>query len=157
MAKEIFIKSPGKTMITVDLETITISRKGALNLVNQGIKGDKTIPIRNIIAVQLKEPGLTNGYIQFTLAGGNESRGGVFAATQDENTVMFAKKYWDDMYNLKKYIEKRQREMSEPTVVVQSPAEKDPIEQVKSLKELLDMGAITQEEFDAKKKELLEL
>ncbi len=32
-----------------------------------------------------------------------------------------------------------------------------PIEQVKELKELLDMGAITQEEFDAKKKELLGL
>lgn len=33
----------------------------------------------------------------------------------------------------------------------------DPIEQVKKLKELLDMGALTQEEFDAKKKELLGL
>lgn len=33
----------------------------------------------------------------------------------------------------------------------------DQIEQVKKLKELLDIGAITQEEFDAKKKELLGL
>jgi hypothetical protein len=32
-----------------------------------------------------------------------------------------------------------------------------PIEQVKQLKELLDMGALTQEEFDKKKKELLGL
>ena len=31
----------------------------------------------------------------------------------------------------------------------------DPIEQIKKLKELLDIGAITQEEFDLKKKELL--
>lgn len=37
------------------------------------------------------------------------------------------------------------------------PAAQSPIEQVKGLKELLDMGAITQEEFDAKKKELLGL
>ena len=37
------------------------------------------------------------------------------------------------------------------------PKEENPIEQVKQLKELLDMGAITQEEFDAKKKELLGL
>ena len=29
------------------------------------------------------------------------------------------------------------------------------VEEIKALKELLDMGAITQEEFDAKKKELL--
>lgn len=34
---------------------------------------------------------------------------------------------------------------------------KDPIEEVKLLKELLDIGAITQEEFDTKKKELLNL
>lgn len=35
--------------------------------------------------------------------------------------------------------------------------EKSPAEQVKELKELLDMGVITQEEFDKKKKELLGL
>ena len=34
---------------------------------------------------------------------------------------------------------------------------KDPIEEVKRLKELLDIGAITQEEFDTKKKQLLDL
>ena len=34
---------------------------------------------------------------------------------------------------------------------------KDPIEEVKRLKELLDIGAISQEEFDTKKKELLNL
>ena len=35
--------------------------------------------------------------------------------------------------------------------------EEDPLEKIKKLKELLDMGAITQEEFDAKKKDLLGL
>ncbi len=38
----------------------------------------------------------------------------------------------------------------------QTPAV-DPIEQIKKLKELLDMGILTQEEFDAKKKDLLNL
>ena len=33
----------------------------------------------------------------------------------------------------------------------------DPIEEVKRLKELLDMGILFQEEFDKKKKELLNL
>jgi len=33
----------------------------------------------------------------------------------------------------------------------------DPMDQIKKLKELLDMGAITQEEFDAKKKDILGL
>ena len=38
-----------------------------------------------------------------------------------------------------------------------SVASKSSVEQVKELKELLDIGAITQEEFDRKKKELLGL
>ncbi|EGT5169871.1 TPA: SHOCT domain-containing protein [Clostridioides difficile] len=33
----------------------------------------------------------------------------------------------------------------------------NPLEQIKTLKELLDMEAITQEEFDVKKRELLNL
>ena len=35
---------------------------------------------------------MSNGYIQFTIvAGGNESRGGILAATKDENAIMFTK------------------------------------------------------------------
>ena len=104
MEKEILIKSPGKTLIKVTDDSISIIRKGFINLVNQGIKGEKTIPFKNISAVQLKKPGMSNGYIQFTLLGGNESRGGILAATKDENTVMFTKKYWNEMENLKRQI-----------------------------------------------------
>lgn len=39
-----------------------------------------------------KAGALTNGYIQFVILGSRESKGGLMAATQDENTVMFAKK-----------------------------------------------------------------
>jgi len=41
--------------------------------------------------------------------------------------------------------------------VPQANAEKSPVELIKEFKELLDMGIITQEEFDMKKKELLGL
>lgn len=44
-------------------------------------------------------------------------------------------------------------EAAESTTVVQS----DEMDKIKKLKELLDLGVITQEEFDAKKKELLGL
>ena len=40
---------------------------------------------------------------------------------------------------------------------VSAPAVSDPYEEMKKLKELLDLGIITQEEFDAKKKQLLDL
>lgn len=91
MEKEILIKSPGKTLIKVTDDSISIIRKGFINLVNQGIKGEKTIPFKNISAVQLKKPGMSNGYIQFTLLGGNESRGGILAATKDETPLCLQK------------------------------------------------------------------
>src|SRR3970040_1531201 len=36
-------------------------------------------------------PALANGYIQFAFQGGAEAKGGLFQATQDENSVMFTK------------------------------------------------------------------
>lgn len=47
-------------------------------------------------------------------------------------------------------------EQSAPSTPQSSPAT-DPLDEIKKLKGLLDIGAITQEEFDAKKKELLNL
>ncbi len=47
--------------------------------------------------------------------------------------------------------------MSQQTFNQQSQSDKsnNPVEKIKQLKEMLDIGAITQEEFDAKKKEIL--
>ncbi|WP_371264503.1 DUF4429 domain-containing protein [Enterococcus hirae] len=134
-------------------ESLTICRKGLLNLSNMGLKGDKTISFRNISAIQLKKPGLTNGYIQFTILGGRESRAGIFAATKDENTVMFSRKYYTDMLNLKKFIEYQQKSIFDNTSSVQI----SPADEVLKLKDLLDKNIITLEEFELKKKELLKL
>lgn len=153
MKREIVIKSPGKTIIKLNNESLTICRKGLLNLSNMGLKGDKTISFRNISAIQLKKPGLTNGYIQFTILGGRESRAGIFAATKDENTVMFSRKYYTDMLNLKKFIEHQQNSIFDNTSSVQI----SPADEVLKLKDLLDKNIITLEEFELKKKELLKL
>lgn len=94
---------------------------------------------------------MSNGYIQFTLLGGNESRGGILAATKDENTVMFTKKYWNEMENLKKYIEKQQSILDNNSKETQISS----ADEIKKYKELLDEGIINQEEFDFKKKNCL--
>lgn len=155
MEKEYIIKSPNKVNIIVNDKALTFKRKGLINLANHGLKGEKTIPIKNITAVQIKKPGLTNGYIQFGLLGGNESKGGVFAATQDENTIMFAKKHYNDMVELKEHIESILFADNDSTTIINTPSEKTIPEQLKEYKELLVMEIITQEEFDTKKKELL--
>ena len=49
----------------------------------------------------------------------------------------------------------RRRTVVPAAPVVQPMERDDPMEGIKKLKELLDMGAISQEEFDAKKTELM--
>lgn len=149
-SKEIIVKHPGKTIITYDSDKITITRKGALNFMNQGIKGVKTIPLKSITSIQLKKPGMTNGYIQFGVLGGLESKSGVFNATQDENTVMFSKKCYDDMVELKENIEKIIFSKSFDDQPVSSVAD-----ELLKLKQLLDAGVLTADEFEQQKIKLL--
>ncbi|MCF7910074.1 DUF4429 domain-containing protein [Candidatus Pacearchaeota archaeon] len=86
---------------------IEIVRKGFMSFATQGLKGNKKIAIKQISAVQFKPSGaFTNGYIQFSFIGGKESRGGIFLATQDENTVMFKKKQQPEFEKIKEEVEK---------------------------------------------------
>lgn len=154
MKKEILVKWPGKTIVSIEKDSITISRKGVLNFLNHGLKGSKTIPFRSITAVQLKKPGATNGYIQFSILGGNENRRGGFEAAKDENTIMFTSKYWKQMKELKIFIEQQQRQQLNPN---SQNTDTSIADEISKFKELLDSDIITQEEFDIKKKELLSL
>jgi len=151
MKKEYIFKGGSKSKITIDNDKLIISRKGMLNFLNQGLKGDKTIFIKNISSIQLKKNGFNNGYIQFSLIGGGESKGGILAATQDENTVMLGRKgEYEQALEIKEYIESQQ--MIEKKTSTISAAD-----EIKKFKELLDLGVITQDEFNAMKKEILGL
>lgn len=154
MEKEYIIKSPHKATIKVNDHSLTLTRKGFLSGMSHGFKGEKTIPFKNITAVQLKKPGLTNGYIQFSLMGGGENKGGVFAATQDENTIMITKKNYEDMIELKTTIEDYIYNDGPKTSDI-VPPQQSPAAQLREYKELLDDGIITENEFNKKKTELL--
>src|SRR3981189_1275877 len=71
-------------------DRLIIRRTMLLGTFLHGLKGDKTIPYSAITAVQYKRPFGINGYIQFTLGGGNESKKGYMDATKDENTLFFS-------------------------------------------------------------------
>ena len=152
---EVFeFRSAGKYVVTVDEYGVAIQQKGVLNAIAVGITGTKQLPFTSMTAVQFKPAGMLSGYIQFTLLGGNEAKGGVFQAAGDENTIMFTKKDQDEANRLKQLVEGKIREAqagkTSPTQTVKSVAE-----QIREFKELLDLGAITQEEFDLKKSQLL--
>ena len=85
---------------------VEISKKGVLGFMTQGFKGVKKIAIKQITSIQFKNAGtFTNGYMQIAFIGGQESKGGLFNATQDENTVVFNKKQQSDFERIKEKIE----------------------------------------------------
>lgn len=130
-------------------DKVIISRKGVLSKLTQGFfKGDKTIYLTQISGMQVK-PGsmLTNGYIQFTLSGGNENTNGLLKATQDENTVMFAQKHNELVAKIKDKIEQLKRQGNGSSI--------SSADEIRKYKQLLDEGIISNEEFEAKKAQLL--
>lgn len=113
----------------------------------QGVKGDKEILISKISSIQLKQASFfTNGFIQFSLSGSNDSKGGILDATKDENSVMFKSSQQAEFVGLK---EKLQYLMSSENSSTSS------LDELEKLANLLQKGIITQDEFDAKKKSIL--
>ena len=156
--KAVFIYDSPLTTLTVYEEYCTIvAKKNAISLLitKKFFNGEKKFYYSDLTSVQFREPGaITDGYIEFEYPG---SRSGHNAdAYQSENAVAFTKKDTALMRSIKDFIEQKIRAYKQsrnaPAVQQISPAD-----EIKKFKELLDAGIITQEEFDAKKKQLLGL
>ncbi len=121
--------------------------------------GEKRINFSDITAIQYREPGEVPGYIQFSYPGCAERNGSFDAILEDENAIPIRKAaalYAKEILN---FIEKRRAEIKQESKTAPA-AVMTPIsvaDEIKKFKELLDLGVITQEEFNAKKKELLGL
>jgi hypothetical protein len=145
--------------IEFDGHFITIRHTGALGRMSVG-KGDKRIPITSITAVQIKPAGaMVNGYIQFTLPGGNEKKAGfgkqTMDAAGDENSVIFTKNQEQDFLALRDAIEKAMVSRSGPQVIVAAAAGPSKLDQLKQIGELRDTGVLTPEEFEIEKTKIM--
>lgn len=138
-------------LLEVYEDKVAITPKGAMGFLSKGLKGTKTIPFFSITAIQFKKSGLTSGYLQFTVSGGIESRGGVFAAALDENTFMF-KGQNDLALEIKDYIEKRLRELHSPQAISSGSSISEDLQKLADMK---TKGILSEEEFQAAKKQLL--
>ena len=142
-----------------DGDFITIKRTGFNARMSVG-KGEKRIPVASITAVQWKPAGaMVNGYIQFSMGGGNESRAHFGSQTtnavNDENSVVFTKKQMPEFAELRAALEEaiaHRGRPSEPS----TPTAPDLLAQLKQLGELRDAGVLSEEEFAAKKAEILQ-
>lgn len=144
---------------TVELldNVLVIRRKGLGSFLTQGMKGEKRIPYSSITSVQFKEAGFTTGYIQFGIAGGIESRGGVWDATTDENTVLFTKAAADAFRHLRDLVEDRAAEARGQTSTTpsRSASPSGISEELGRLADLRDRGVLTDDEFKDQKARLL--
>ncbi|MDD1016876.1 DUF4429 domain-containing protein [Pseudomonas rubra] len=132
--------------------SITIKRKGVLAFMTQGLKGDKEIPISLLTAIQFKAAGIfTNGYIQFSFQGGSEAKGGAIQAASDENTVLFTKDQQPAFDILR---EKLQSRIGKP---VPSNGQGSYLDDLERLAALRSSGALTEDEFQIKKRQILGL
>lgn len=142
-------------LLEVYEDSLSITPKGIAGFLNKGLKGTKTIQFTAITAIQFKKAGLTNGYLQFTLPGGNEFRGGVLNASSDENTFAFYNLRDSNVIaaEIKDYIEGRIKELRQPTTTAISISLSDELEKLAQLKA---NGALTDEEFQLAKNKLLD-
>lgn len=142
--------------IETDASGILIRRKGVLSVLSHGLKGDKRIPYASISAVQMKLGSwAANGYIQFTLSGGIESRGGVIAAVSDENSVMFTRAQNSRFLAARADIEQAMLAARQPVASHAPAAPWSLAEDVLKLATLHERGLLTDAEFLEQKSRIL--
>ena len=141
------------------LSTVAGIKSFALGGLTGATRGDKEFYYSDLTSVQFKNLGISSGYIQFEYAGSRS--GNNFTS---ENSFLFSasigtKKYGylkEVMPTIYDYIHERVRmskESHNETIIQQTSS----ADELLKFKKLLDDGIITQEEFDAKKKQLLNL
>ena len=132
-------------------DKVTLAPKGAFGFLTKGLKGTKSIPFESITGIQHKKAGIaTNGYIQFSMPGGNESRGGLIAATSDENSFMYRRGDNAVIQEIKEYIERRTKEMrGRPS------SSNNMAEELTKLADLRKQGILSEEEFGKAKQRLI--
>ena len=122
-----------------------------------GVTGGKRINYTDLTSIQFKEPGGTMvGFIQVIYPGSIENKGGVLDMINDENSVPVMPCDTEYAREVVNYIERRKVEIESHSSTTSTPA-LSAADEIMKFKNLLDSGIITQEEFDAKKKELLAL
>ena len=143
--------------VRFDGQHITITRKGFLARSSVG-KGEKRLHVGQITAVQWKPAGLAfNGFIQFTVPGGNERRSALGSQTKsaahDENSVVFTSRQMPEFQRLRAAIDEAIARQHAPQAADNSRG--SIADELAKLAALRDQGVITDADFEAGKAKLL--
>lgn len=153
----------GEVMNVYD-DRIELTQEGVKGFLSKGLSGTKTYYYKDISSIQFKNCGWTNGFFEFTMAGGLDATGGAWSGWGNDNRFTFgaptigkAKAVAKEAEKINEYIQSKMKEAKSSTVHIANPQPLSAADEIKKYKELLDSEVITQEEFDTKKKQLLEL
>lgn len=120
----------------------------------------RTIKMSDIVSVTLKKPVLTAAgciHIQVFGAKTYSSVANVTHYATDVNAICFRKPQYEEAIRFKEVLEKAIAD-SEKAVVDSKKADTDiDMDSLRQLKQLLDEGVITQEDYDKKKNQILGL
>lgn len=153
----------GMVMIVYD-DHITLTQEGAMGFIARGLAGSKDLYYSDMSSIQFKNCGWTAGFIEFTFPGSNDHKGGAVSGVRNENRFTFgrptigaAKQLAAEMEEVNAFIQDRWRESKQLVASPVATVAPSAADEIIKFKQLLDNGVITQEEFDAKKKQLLGL
>ena len=136
-------------VITVDGDWLTIDRRGYRRVGH--LTEVRRIPLASITAVQLHYARMfTDGFIRFTVDGSP----GLHNVMRDENAVTYRRRHAQGFNVIRAAVE--QYISAHHAGAPSGAGEPDIPEQIKKLDELRDQKLITDEEFEAKKAQLLD-
>lgn len=157
-------KSITGAVMNVYEDKVELTQEGARGLLTRGLQGVKTYYYTDISTIQFKNCGWTNGFFEFTFAGGIDRRGGAWNGFDNDNRINFgaptigrARKVAEEAEKINNYLQERLRiaktQKAQPTVINQTTT--TGADEILKYKQLLDDGIISEEEFQLKKKQIL--
>lgn len=119
--------------------------------------GEKTIYYIDCVGVQFRRSGTMIGYLQLETASAMMNNKGDNFFNENSFTFDTSTVSNEQMEEVAEYVKRKIQECKTAKTAPVTVAATSAADELKKFKELLDMGVITQEEFDAKKKQLLGL
>lgn len=147
----------GKTLKVYDDKCVISTKAGVkAALFGSLFNGDKEFYYTDITSLQFKNLGITTGYMQFEYAGSHSGNNFVSENSFTFSATLGTSKYSKLKEEMPGIYEDVQNRIQKARAVKNAPAQQiiSPAEELKKFKELLDMGAISLEEFDQKKKQI---
>lgn len=135
-------------------DTVVIRSSGAAAMLARGIQGERRVAVQDITSVQVKLGTMfVPGYINVSYPGGMQFQGGVFAATQDPDTLIFNRSINSDVEKFAAEIDRRRVHSKQPNTGNQVTA--SVADELRKLLELHRAGALSDAEFATAKQKAL--